>query len=116
MSTDLGDMIRFGNPLIDPVTGQALAAPATAFTTNGAATDPDGVELVIQRPDGTQLVYGGPGPATDGQLAHEGAGRFYTDVVMDQPGTWRYRLAGSGAVTAAAEGRIRVSRSRVAAS
>jgi hypothetical protein len=114
MSVQIGDEIRFGNPLVDPATGQALAAPPSAFTTNGAATDPDGVELTIQKPDGTQLVYGWPTAGTDGQLAHEGAGRFYADILIDQAGTWRYRLAGSGAVTAAVEGSLRVDRQRVA--
>ncbi len=113
MATNVGDMLRFGNPLIDPATGQPLASPPGAFSTGGTAVDPDGVSLTIQRPDQTQLTYGWPGSGTDGVLTREAPGRFYADVILDQPGTWKFKLAGSGTVNAVEEGRIRVERSRV---
>jgi hypothetical protein len=110
---DIGDRDRFGNPLVDPATGQPLASPPAAFTTAGAATDPTTVTLTIERPDGTLLVYGWPASGANGTLTRESAGRFYIDVTYDLAGNWEYRLEGTGAVVAAEEGRVKVSRSRV---
>lgn len=106
--TDIGDVARIGNP--------SQATTAAAFTTlAGAATDPTAVVLTIVKPDATQLVYGWPSAGADGTLTRESAGRFYTDVLLDQAGTWRWRLAGTGDVTAASEASLRVDRSRVLA-
>lgn len=110
---DIGDRDRFGNAAVDPATGQPLASPPDAFTTAGVATDPTAVTLTIEKPDGTLLVYGWPSAGANGTLTRESAGRFYADVTYDQPGNWDYRLAGTGAVVAAAEGRVKVSRSRL---
>lgn len=115
--TDVGDLIRFGNPLIDPSTGQALAAPAAAFTVNGAPTNPTAVTLTIQKPDGTQLVYAWPTPGAGQFTLQQEAGqtgRFYADVLIDQPGYWFAKLAGSGAVTQAEELALLVRKSRIA--
>lgn len=101
-----GDQIRFGNPSLDTDTA--------AFTDlDGTATDPTAVLLMIVKPDGDALVYGWPSPAADGTLTRESAGRFFADVDIDQSGTWRYRLEGTGAVVAASEGSLRVDRQRV---
>lgn len=113
--TDIGDAIRFGNPAIDPVTGQAIASPVAAFKTGGAAIDPTAVTLTIQRPDGTQLVYGWPAPGADGPLIRESAGRFYADVVIDQSDRWRCFMRGTGNVAAAAETSLYVQRTKVTA-
>lgn len=106
MAYDVGDLVRFGNPSQD--------TDSEAFKTlAGTATDPTAVTLVVQRPDGTQLAYGWPVGGVDGTLSRESAGRFYYDVLIDQSGAWRFRLAGTGAVTAASEGVLRVLRQRV---
>ena len=110
---DIGDRDRIGNPAIDPATGQPLAVPPRAFTTNGAPTDPTAVLLTIRRPNGTTLVYGWPSAAADGTLTKESAGRFYADHTYEQAGTWTYRLEGTGACVAAEEGWVRVTRSEV---
>jgi hypothetical protein len=103
---DIGDMYRFGNP--------SQAADAAPFATlAGTATNPTAVTLVILKPDGTKLHYGWPAPGADGTLVNESAGRFYADVVLDQSGTWRFRLAGTGAVTAASEGKLKVDSQKV---
>jgi hypothetical protein len=103
-------MMRFGN-----YSGATEAEPFTNLA--GAATDPTAVTLTIQKPDGSELVYAWPTPGV-GQLSltKEAAqtGRFYADVVIDQAGRWRYKLVGTGAVTAAAEGELRVERSHIA--
>jgi hypothetical protein len=105
--TDVGDLVRFGNPSQDTA--------SAAFTTlAGAAADPTAVTLIIERPDATRLVYGWPTAGASGTLVRESPGRFYFDVLLDQSGTWRYRLAGTGTVTAASEGSLRVQRQRVA--
>jgi hypothetical protein len=104
--TDIGDQIRFGN--------YSGASDAAAFTDlDGTATDPTAVLLMVVKPDQTALVYGWPDAATDGTLTRESAGRFYMDVDIDQSGSWRYRLEGTGAVVAASEGSLRVDRQRV---
>lgn len=103
---DVGDVERIGNP--------SQATDSAAFTTlAGTPTDPTAVTLVVQKPDGTFLHFGWPVAGTDGMLTHEAAGRFYIDVFIDQSGTWRFREAGTGAVTAAAEGSFKVDRQRV---
>jgi hypothetical protein len=104
--TDIGDLMRFGNPSQAPD-----AAPFSDLA--GTPTDPTAVTLVVQRPDGSQLSYGWPDAGADGPLTRESAGRFYVDVAIDQSGTWRFRLAGTGAVTAAAEGTVWVQARRV---
>ena len=103
--TDIGDEIRFGN--YSTSAGEAFKNLA------GVATDPTSVTLVVQKPDSSQLAYGWPSAGADGTLSKESAGRFYFDIVIGQSGTWRYRLAGVGTVTAAAEGSLRVQRRRV---
>lgn len=97
MAYDVGDMIRVGN-----WSGNAATAAFTVLS--GTATDPTAVTLTVQRPDATQLIYGYPSAGTDGTLTRESAGRFYRDVILDAAGVWYWRLDGTGAVTAAAEG------------
>lgn len=104
--TDIGDLIRFGNPSQDD--------DSAGFTNLiGMATDPTAVTLVVQKPDGTKLTYGWPTAGANGTLTRESAGRFYADVPIDQAGKWQFRLSGTGAVTAASEGSLRVDRQRV---
>ena len=108
MAYDRGDTVRLGNA--------SVADDAAAFTTlDGTATDPTAVTLTVVRPDGTALVYGWPAAGGALPLTRESAGRFSADVLLDQSGTWHYRLAGTGTVAAAAEGSLRVQRSRVLA-
>lgn len=106
MSYDVGDLVRIGNPSQD-TTSAAFATLA------GTATNPTAVTLTVKRPDGTLLAYGWPSAGVDGTLTNESAGRFYVDVAIDQVGHWHYRLVGTGAVTAAAEGAFRVQRRNV---
>ena len=113
MAVNIGDVYRFGNPLEDPATGQPLAAPPGAFRTDGADADPTTVTLTVQRPDGTQLVYGWPSAGADGTLVREAAGRFYADIPLDQAGTWAYKLRGTGTVAAVEEATLRVERGKV---
>jgi hypothetical protein len=96
--------------------GNHVASGAGAFAPSagpnaGQATDPTAVTLAIKKPDGTHLVYAWPTPGA-GQLllTREVLGRFYADVLLDQAGEWAYHLAGTGAVTAAAQGYLVVDR------
>jgi hypothetical protein len=103
---DIGDMERIGNHAASGAGAFASAA--------GVPTDPTAVTLTVERPDGTTVVYAWPTPGA-GQLAltKEAAqtGRFYADVTLTLAGRWVYKLAGTGAVTAAAEGYLYVRRS-----
>lgn len=106
MTVDVGDLESLGNPSQD--------TESEAFTDQaGTATDPTAVTLTIRKPDGTRLVYGWPGAGVSGTLTRESAGRFYANVAIDQSGTWQWRLAGTGAVTAASEGELHVNQQRV---
>lgn len=109
---DVGDGIRVGNHATDPAVGGSTGF--VAFTTGNVATDPTTVTLTLQRPDTTQLVYGWPAAGPNGTLTREAAGRFYRDLVIDQSGKWRWKLAGTGAVAAVQEGSFSVQTSKVA--
>lgn len=98
---DCGDLIRFGNPALDP-----KAQPFTDVA--GVPTNPTTVALTIEKPDGSILEYGWPSAGPDGTLTSDGPGRFYYAYLIDQSGPWEYRLAGLGAVAAASEGVLRV--------
>jgi len=111
--TDIGDGVRIGNHAIDPAT--AGQTGFQAFTVAGAATDPTTVELTIRKPDGTFLEYGWPSAGANGTLTKESVGRFYFDVLIDLPGKWSFRLAGTGVAAAAVEGLFVVQRQKVIA-
>lgn len=102
---DLGDRSRLGNH---------AASGGAAFTTGGTATDPTAVTLTLEAPNGTQTVWAWPTPGVgEGTLTRETTGRFYADHTWDQAGLHWCRLAGTGAVVAAAEWGVTVRARRV---
>lgn len=106
---DIGDMRRYGN--------HAASGVAPFTNVAGVATDPTEVRLTIEKPDATQLVYVWPTPGVgESALTKEAAttGRFYADVEHDMAGIWALRLAGTGAVVAAAEDYVLVRQSLLA--
>lgn len=113
---DVADVARIGNHAltVDEIAADTAPTVRRAFTDiNGVAVDPATVTLTVKRPDGTSLVYGWPLTGADGLLTRETTGRFYAEIALSQAGRWRYRLAGTGAASAASEGDLRVQRSRV---
>jgi hypothetical protein len=101
MSVEVGDVVRIGNAI--------LATDSAAFANiSSVATDPTAVTLTISQPNGSDLVYGWPSAGADGTLTRESAGRFYTDLLLTMPGTYRWRLVGTGTVAAAARGSLQV--------
>lgn len=103
ITRDIGDLERIGN--------HAASGAAAFADISGTATDPTAVTLSVRKPDGTRLVYGWPSDGANGAVVKDETGRFHVDVLLDQAGNWLYRLAGTGDVTAAAEGYLTVSRS-----
>lgn len=99
---DIGDVERIGNH---------AASGAAAFKDLTATNvDPTAVTLTVEAPDDVVTVYTyGGSPA----LQKETTGRFYADILLNQAGRWVYRLAGTGAVTAAAEGSLLVRRTLI---
>lgn len=84
---DVGDLVR--------ITG-------TLANSAGTATDPSGtITFKVRDPGGTitTLVYG-----VDDEVVKSSTGVYYTDVALDEPGTWHYRVeSGTGTGQAADE-------------
>lgn len=98
---DLSDAVRVGNCS----TAVNVRAPDDwePFTNEqGAAADPTEVTLTVTKPSGTQLVYVWPTPgAGEDALERESVGRFSVVLPpLDEAGTWKYVLAGTGDVVA----------------
>lgn len=93
---DVGDQVRLSVQFTDE---------------DGVAVDPTLITVRYARPDGaeTAVTYDGMTAVT-----REATGDYYLDLVADAAGTWSYRWASSGAVTAAGEGRFEVRRSMFA--
>lgn len=95
-AVNVGDLPRLGNH-----TGtNSDLSERTAFNIEGEPTDPTAVTLTINKPTGVVLTYGWPAPGANGSLTREEAGRFFTDVLLDQPGRWVWKLTGTGLVQA----------------
>lgn len=90
---DIGDQVRISCVFTDD---------------EGVAADPTVVTLTYVGPIGSEieLTYDG-----ENALTRDEAGSYYVDIVPQTAGAWRYRWAGSGAVTAATEGQFEVRRS-----
>lgn len=74
------------------------------FSKDGTPRDPTEVTLKIKTPDGAEQAITA--------LEHPASGHYTGDCVPDDHGDYYYRFAGTGAVTAAAEGRFRVRKSQ----
>lgn len=88
--------------------GDQIELSVVFTTAEGAAADPTVVTVQIKDPAGnvTTLEYG-----ESEQVERDETGVYLLDLVADQPGVWAYRWAGTGALTAAAEGTFNVRRS-----
>jgi len=107
VSYDRGDAVRLGNH---------VASGAAAFkNAAGVDADPTTVTLTVTGPGQAATIYVWPTPGF-GQVAlvKEAVGRFYADVTVTGAPRVYYRLAGTGAVTAAAEGELIVNYPRIA--
>ena len=78
-----------------------IAILTTGFTDPlGNPTDPTGVSLIIESPDGTQTTVTSP--------THLSAGRYAYNLALAESGVYRYRWIGTGTVTATVEGTVTV--------
>jgi hypothetical protein len=77
------------------------------FSKDGTPRDPTEVTLTLKTPDGEQESIT--------TLEHPSTGHYTGDYVPDDHGDYYYRFAGTGALTAAAEGRFRVRKSKFTA-
>jgi uncharacterized protein YfaS (alpha-2-macroglobulin family) len=72
-----------------------------AFTDRaGVATDPSAVTGRVRAPSGAVTEY------ATGQFAHPATGAYRLVVAASEGGMWTWRIAGTGAVTAAEEGQF----------
>ena len=80
--------------------GDQIRVTATFTNSTSTTTDPTAITCKHKDPGGTitSLVY-----ITDAEVVRSTKGVFYTDVTLDETGTWYVRWAGTGACVAAAE-------------
>ena len=64
--------------------------------------DPDAITGTVRSPSGTETGY------TNADFEHGALGEYVLRVIATESGTWTWRIAGSGAVTAAREGQFYV--------
>jgi hypothetical protein len=83
--------------------GDGIRITTTFTDLAGAVADPTTVVCRVRAPNGTQSTP---------TVTRTSTGIYYSDVTVDQPGDWRYRMVGTGAITAVDEGYFNVSFSR----
>jgi hypothetical protein len=77
-----------------------------AFTNDaGAPADPDGIDAIVRTPGEVSTVY------TAADFTHPTVGAYELTVIATEAGEWTWRVAGTGAVTAASEGHFYVTES-----
>ncbi len=87
--------------------GDVTKAQVT-FTLNGSAADPTTVTLTVTDPAGTATAY----TYADAQITRSGAGVFYRNCSLTSAGSWHFRMVGTGAVAAVADGSLFVKPAR----
>ncbi len=70
----------------------------------GSAADPTTVTLKVKKPSGAMVIY----TYADDEVTKSSTGNYYKDIPLDESGIWLYRWEGTGAVTAAGEGKFEV--------
>lgn len=91
------------------IAGFTVVDPITDVATD---TDPTTVAFRVKLPAGTTTVYTWPVPLS-AEITHVGAGSFLCSFAIDDPGTWRARVEGTGACKAAGEDAFDVEESDV---
>lgn len=82
------------------VVGASVLLTATFRDEEGQPSDPDGVTGKTRSPAGIVTDY------AIGEFAHPSDGVYTLRVVPDEDGEWDWRIAGTGGITAAAEGKF----------
>lgn len=86
-----------------------VARISGAFTDiDGNPADPGAITLSIEDPDGEVAEVAYPGT-----IVKDSTGAYHYDVPLTLAGFWEYRWVGTGAVAAAAQGRLWVRASNV---
>ena len=80
------------------------------FNSSGKPIDPTTVTLIVRPPASPNTLITLAYPA---DLTREGEGDYIYNLILSQPGEWRYRWVGTGACAAVIEGTIQVRRSGV---
>lgn len=62
--------------------------------------DPTTITIYYKDPSGNITELSG----TDSDVTNSSTGVYYTDITIDESGTWIYRFVGTGAAVAADEG------------
>lgn len=78
----------------DIIQGNEIRASVTFKNVKGKLADPTTVVARVEDPDGA---------VTTPAVVHTTIGVYYADVLLSVPGLWQVRLAGTGAVKAAAQ-------------
>lgn len=98
MAYDVGDTVRVWGIFRAATFSVTAGVPSASY----ALADPTAVELVLETPSGDQTTY----TYEDDEVTRHSEGAYYVDVSIEEAGTHAYRWSATGAVAAAAEGRI----------
>jgi len=91
---DVGDVATLGNPTT-AVNADADPDWEAFLDKLNQAADPTTVTITVTKPDGTVTTYAYNGTPA---LTRESIGRYWVDVALDQPGTWKWTFTGTGNV------------------
>ena len=87
---DVGDVIRL----------------SAAFTSDDVGVDPDGVVFRVLTPSRAESTWT---YNTDPEVIRSSPGNYYLELEIDEPGTWYYRIEGTGNYQSADERQFLVS-------
>lgn len=88
--------------------GDEITVGADFVNAAGAATNPSGITIYVEDPDGVETTY------AQGTLTNPTAGRWEKKVVMTKAGLWYAEIRGTGAIQLTVQGSWRVRESRFA--
>lgn len=71
-----------------------VARMTVEFRVDGVLTDPTTISATVKKPDGTVTVYT---TLTVLPIVRDSQGVYHLDVPANQPGTWTFKFAGTGA-------------------
>lgn len=79
--------------------GDTVRLAATYTDTGGGPIDPTSVKFVYRHPTGTESTV----TSLSTSVVNPSSGSYYTDILINSAGTWRWRSYSTGSLNTAAE-------------